>query len=231
MSAEKPSGQLPLDLSQEPSVQREDIAESAANALAISMVDAWPDWPGHAVVLAGPVGSGKSHIAKAWISMAGGLVCEASGLQARLPEIQENIIGGSSVVIEDAGNGKFDETSLFHLLNTVRQEGRHCLITSRTWPLEWGVELADLLSRLRAAQVIEISEPDDDLLKQVMFKLFADRQLSADERVIDYCVLRMERSLGSAARLVATIDEMALSRKSEITRRLASEALATLGMN
>lgn len=205
--------------------------ESPANSMAISMIDAWPDWPGNVVVLAGPVGSGKSHISNAWLSNAGGIVCLANDLADRLADIQDNLMTGANVVVEDAGRKTFDETALFHLINAVRQAGRHCLITSRTWPSEWNVLLPDLQSRLRAAQVIELQEPDDELLKQVMFKLFADRQLNVGEHVVDYCVLRMERSLGSASRLVSAIDDAALAKKSPVTKAVAGEALEYLGMN
>lgn len=231
MAAGKSPGQIPLDLSHEPSVKREDLVESRSNAMAISMIDAWPDWPGYAVVLAGPVGSGKTHIASAWVSMAGGQICDAADVAGQLANLQEHLAQGSNIVIEDAGPGAVDDAAFFHLLNSVRQAGRHCLITSRSWPLEWGVTLPDLVSRLKALQIIELSEPDDLLLKQVMFKLFADRQLNVDDRVVDYCVLRMERSLGSAARLVEEIDKIALARKTSISRNLAGDALAGLGMN
>ncbi len=224
------SQQLPFDLPLEPSARREDLIESPANATAVSMIDAWPAWPGSLAVLAGPVGSGKTHIAGVWISQAGGVVCSAGQIADRIDELQNCLESHGNILLEDAGPGVIDETAMFHLLNAVRQANSHCLITSRTWPQEWNVKLPDLLSRLRAAQLVELQEPDDLLLKQVMIKLFADRQLVVDEKVIDFCTLRMERSLETAARLVAAIDAEALSRKKSITRGIASEVLTRLGM-
>ncbi|MGI9350361.1 MAG: hypothetical protein ACR2O3_02260 [Rhizobiaceae bacterium] len=219
------SRQLPFDLSLDPSVRREDLVESSANAMAVAMIDAWPEWPSHLTVLAGPVGSGKTHIANAWVSGAGGVVCNMRSISDFEQELQDCLDHKGNLVLEDAGAGIIDEVTLFHLVNSVRQANSYCLITSRNWPLEWGIKLPDLLSRLRAAQVIELLEPDDQLLKQVMIKLFADRQLMVDEKVIDYCVLRMERSLESVAKLVAEIDAEALARKSPITRGLAGHVL------
>ncbi|MEM7215709.1 MAG: hypothetical protein AAF423_09210 [Pseudomonadota bacterium] len=225
------SSQLPFDLSLEPESRREDLIESSANATAIAMIDAWPDWPGHVLVLAGPIGSGKTHIAGAWISVAGGIVCKLSAITDHMEELQKILESGENIVLEDAGPGEIEETALFHLVNAVRQAGAYCIITSRTWPLQWNVELPDLKSRLRAMQVVELLEPDDMLLKQVMIKLFADRQIIIDEKVVDYCVLRMERSLETAARLVAEIDAEALAGKSPVSRAVASRVLERSGMN
>jgi len=190
------------------------------------MIDAWPTWPGPITILAGPVGSGKSHIANAWINMVGGQMFNCAAITNNLDHIISVAEQGNCILLEDA----IDETALFHILNAVLQSSGFCLITSRSWPVEWQVKLPDLLSRLKAAQLVELQEPDDALLKMVMFKLFSDRQLTIDEKVIDYCVLRMERSLGSAGKLVAAIDAEALSKKSAITRAIAANALDTLGM-
>ena len=81
-----------------------------------------------------------------------------------------------------------------------------------------------------AAQLVELDEPDDSLLKQVMVKLFADRQLQVDPGLVDFCVLRMERSLEFAANLVDRIDRIALARKKTISRKIATQALSELGM-
>jgi chromosomal replication initiation ATPase DnaA len=92
----------------------------------------------------------------------------------------------------------------------------------------WRLELADLASRLRAATVVEIGEPDDALLGGVLTKLFADRQVEVDPSVVDYVVRRMERSAAAASRIVDLIDRLALERKSRITRQVAAAALAML---
>lgn len=223
--------QLPLDLSVPAAHRREDLIESQANALAISMLDTWPNWKSQVSVLAGPVGAGKTHIANVWADNAKALKCQSQDLSKTIDELVEHASQGGCVLIEDAGAGVTHETEMFHLLNAIRQGGGYCLITSRSWPIEWGVQLADLASRLKAVQVFELSEPDDELLRRVMFKLFADRQLVVDEKIIDYCVLRMERSLETAGKLVDEIDAEALSRKSGITRTTASHALKNLGMS
>ena len=130
------------------------------------------------------------------------------------------------ILIEDVDREGFDDRALFHLFNAVRQHERTMLITSRLWPAAWPVELADLRSRLRAATVVEIGEPDDDLLAQVIVKLFSDRQVAVEPRVVSYLVARMERSFDAAVRLVVEIDRLALARRARITTAIAAEVLA-----
>ena len=224
------NSQLPFDLSLPVTHQREDLIESKANEMAVSMLDSWPNWPSKVSVLAGPIGAGKTHIASVWADKANAIACECNDLPRRLDKFVDLASKGQNFLIEDAGSGVIDETVMFHFLNAIKQGEGYGLITSRSWPIEWNIKLPDLASRLKAVQIFELSEPDEELLRHVMVKLFADRQLSVDEKIIDYCVLRMERSLESAGKLVEAIDAEALSKKSAISRTTAANALEHLGM-
>jgi chromosomal replication initiation ATPase DnaA len=221
-----PARQIPLDLPVSSAEEREDLIVSPANAHAVDFIEAWPDWPGPLAVLAGPVGSGKTHMARIWAALSGAQTIAMDELDAAGPEIAD----ARNIVVEDACVGVIPETALFHVVNHIRAIGGHCLITSREWPTAWRVALPDLASRLRAAQLVELSEPDDTLLRQVIVKLFADRQIAVDAGVVDYVVLRMERSLGAARELVAEMDREALSRNARVTRTIAAAALKKLTM-
>ncbi|MEO0496373.1 MAG: DnaA/Hda family protein, partial [Pseudomonadota bacterium] len=131
--------------------------------------------------------------------------------------------------LEDVDRVAIDETVLFHLINAVRQSGRTLLLTSRQGVRGLHFTLPDLASRLRAAAIVTISAPDDDLLEGVLRKLMSDRQLTVDEATIQYLVVRMERSLAAAGRLAAELDKLALVEKRAITRPLAARVLETLG--
>lgn len=216
------SGQIPLDLPVTSAQARDDLIVSPANSFAVDFIDAWPEWPGPIAVLCGPPGSGKSHMARAWADAANALVLRAGALW----RFETEPVPAINLVVEDADSGDASEKALFHLLNHVRAAGGHCLITCRRPPSAWNVMLPDLASRLRAAQLVRLSEPDDNLLRQVMVKLFADRQIAVDPGVIDYLIRRMDRSLDLANRLVAAMDREALSRNGRVTRAIAAAVLA-----
>lgn len=215
--------QLPLAFDHDAALGREDLLVSDRQAAAIAIIDAWPTWPSPVVILAGPPGSGKSHLADIWRSLSGARdIVPVSGSDAA------ELAAQGPVVFEDADRTEFSDTELFHVINSVRENATGLLMTSRGWPLSWPVALPDLRSRLKAATTVEIGEPDEQLLAQLVFKLFADRQLIVDDRIIDYIVRRMERSFAAAQRVVEAIDRLAMARQTRISRSVAAEVLNTL---
>ncbi len=102
------------------------------------------------------------------------------------------------------------------------------MLTSALWPQSWNIHLADLMSRLRAATLVELKEPDDELLRLTLVKLFSDRQVTVDQPVIDYLVIRMERSIESARQIVEQLDREALAKNRPITRPMAATILQGL---
>lgn len=217
---QKAAMQLPLELGYGQASSRDDLLISASVAPAVELIDRWPDWLAPVVLLVGPPGAGKSHISGVWKSLSNAGDVSSAMRSGATSEHQ-----GTAFLFEDADREAFDETALFHLINHVRQNNGTLLITARSLPGQWGVSLADLKSRLAAATVVEIGAPDDELLEQLVFKLFADRQLDVDDRVVRYIVTRMERSLEAARGIVEAIDKLALARGRRITRALAAEVL------
>lgn len=220
------SEQIPLILPLNASISREDLLESRSNKLAIDLVDRWPDWPSNVVVLAGPIGSGKTHLAKVWAASSKAKLLSMAELQDH-PNLAET----NNVVLEDATAGAIDEEALFHTVNQSRASKNYILITSRSFPSSWMITLPDLLSRLKLAHIVELQEPDDELLSGLIFKLFSDRQLEVAPNVIDYLVTRMERSMEVAGDVVAWLDKEALARHRKINRAMAGEALEALGIS
>lgn len=215
--------QLPLDLGHGTAYSRDDLIVSAANAEAVSLVDRWPDWPAPVVVLAGPAGSGKTHLASIWRARAAALVVDPRRVGEGVADL-----GARPAVIDDIDAAPVDEQGLFHLINAVRAGGTHLLLTAKRFPAAWGVALPDLASRLKAVATVEIHEPDDLLLAGIITKLFADRQIQVEPHVVQYLVRRIERSLATAMRVVQRLDRLALERKMPITRALAAETVSAL---
>ena len=213
--------QIPLALPVVERRGREDWIVSTSNTAATDLVERWPDWPSDVVLLIGPRGSGKSHLARVFADLSGAILVAAADLATRDPL---DLAAHEALVVEDAGEG-VDERALFHLLNAVRQSGATLLITARAHPALWGLTLPDLLSRLRAATPVELAEPDDELLAALLAKLFADRQTVVDPAVISYVARRMERSFAAAVGLVEALDRTALAAKGPITRAVAARVL------
>lgn len=213
--------QLALALAHDESFAREDFLAGASNADALKLIERWPDWPDRALALVGPEGAGKSHLAAIWAEASG-----ARRLSARaLGETDLlHALATGALVVEDVADD-LNERALFHLINLVREEEAYLLITARAAPGRWTVALPDLGSRLRAIPAVTLTAPDDALLRAVLLKLFADRQLGIDESLISYLVTRIERSFAAARAAVETLDHEALRLKRPVTRALAAEVL------
>jgi chromosomal replication initiation ATPase DnaA len=134
-----------------------------------------------------------------------------------------------ALVVEDACHRDLDEAAMFHLLNLAHEERAYVLLTARDAPAAWPVTLADLASRLRALPAVALAAPDDALLRAIMVKLFADRQLAVDDALIAYLMTRIERTGAAARAAVAALDHAALRLKRPVNRALAGEILRRHG--
>jgi len=227
MSAQAPASskivsrprQLALALDHPESFAREDFISGPGNAAAMALIDSWPDWPSRAIALIGPEGSGKTHSATIWASAAGARVVSADKVGAfDVP----GMLATGALVIEDAGAAT-DERALFHLMNLAREEQAFLLFTARSAPSAWQISTPDVVSRLRAMPTAQLQAPDDAMLRGVMVKLAADRQLVLDDGVVSYLASRIERSFAAARAAVVALDQEALRRGRPASRALAAE--------
>ncbi len=219
--------QLAFTLDPRENFSREDFLAGPGNAAALQLVESWPHWPARAVALIGPEGSGKSHLAAIWALAAAARRLASRALdEAAVPAA----LSTGALVIERAGSDDFDdvdERAMFHLLNLAQEQRAFVLITARTAPAAWPIALPDLASRLRALPVVTLAAPDDAMLRAVLVKLFADRQLAVDDGLISFLMVRIERSFAAARSVVAELDREALRRQRAVTRALAGEILGS----
>lgn len=224
-----PSRQLAFDLGATEGFARADFFPSPANAAALQAVEDWPNWPQGRLLLIGPEGAGKTHLAHIWAGLAGAALLPATSLPGLDP-----LTLPDRVAVEDAdeaaGNPAAEE-ALFHLYNRISHAGGQLLVTARSPVRDWGLTLPDLLSRLQSMPLARLDAPDDALMSAVLVKLFADRQIAVPANLIAYLIPRIDRSIAAARHLVAALDALALAEGRPVTRALAAELLdrAALG--
>ena len=218
--------QLAFALPHAESFTRDDFLEGPANAAGLALIDSWPDWPNRIMLLVGPEGCGKSHLAAIWAEQAGARAISAHALTATAVP---GALATGALVLEDLRSSDVDERALFHLLNLAREDGAFVLITARTAPAAFAIELRDLRSRLRALPTVSLLPPDDQLFRALIVKFCADRQLAIDETVVGYLINRIERSYAAVRRAVELLDAEALRLGRPVTRALAAEVLRTGG--
>lgn len=218
--------QLTFDLPVRPALGREDFFVSPANALAVATLDQPDLWPNGKLLLIGPEGAGKTHLAMVFAARTGAQVIGAGNLAAAdLPE-------AAALVIENADTAAGDpdaETALFHLHNHMTGRGGLLLLTAARAPRDWGLTLPDLQSRMEATATATLLPPDDALLGAVLVKLFADRQLQVAPGFIRWLVRRIDRSFATARAVVAALDAEALATKRPINSTLAATLLDSDG--
>jgi chromosomal replication initiation ATPase DnaA len=209
-----------LDLpSEPPRYGRADFLVSDGNRTAFDLIERWPDAPGQALVLHGPPGSGKTHLAHIWCERVGATLCAGDAATLAAPgELP------ATIAVDDAQRAP--ERVLLHLYNLSRERRGSLLLTLPAPPARLPIGLADLASRLRSLPVAGIAPPDDRLLTAVLVKHFADRQLRVAPEVLVFLVARIERSFAAAATIAARLDRLGLETGRAVTIKLARRVLA-----
>ena len=214
-------GQMAFELGHTPSLAEADFTVGEGNRVPLGHLRAYPNWPSPLALLVGPPKSGKSHLARIWAERAGARVVGPDQIEA-----VARAGGMTPLVIEDVDRLTYDEEALFHVLNQSMRDHRAVLMTSREPVANWAYRTDDLLSQARLATHLLVTPPGDMELSQMFVKLFGDRQVVVDPRIVSYVVPRMERSPEEVVAMADLMDRMALARGTAITRSIAAEALA-----
>lgn len=214
--------QLPLNFEHRPSLSGEDFLVADCNRDAVAWLDNWPRWPGQGLVIHGAAGCGKTHLANVFMARGGTQVLTWGQLTALSAH---DLLGPTLHFVLENADKLENEEALFHFYNALRERNGTVLLTARSAPSRWPVQLPDLKSRLVALSAVEIGPPDDLVMETVLLKHFSDRQLSVDRAVILYLQMRLERSFESAREVVEALDRESMASKRNITVPLVREIL------
>lgn len=225
------SDQLAFNLPAREALARDSFFVSPSNRLAVATLDNADGWPSGKLVLTGPKGAGKTHLAHVWAGERGATILPAADLAgADIP----TLAAARFVVVEDADqiphlpNQRETEEAFFHLHNLLLAEGGRLLITATAAPHHWGLGLPDLASRMDGTTVAKLNEPDDALLSAMLVKQFDDRQLAVPAALIPYLVKRITRSAQAVRDVVAALDTAALQARKPVSQKLAAQVLDNL---
>ena len=216
--------QLSFDLPARNALGRDDFFVAPSNRVAVALVEDSRLWPNGKLILCGPKGAGKTHLAHVWAAQSGArLVAAKAVLDDDVPALSTGDLAVEDIP-EIAGDTKA-ENALFHLHNLILANGHRLLLTGRVAPGRWGLTLPDLKSRMEGTQIAELEPPDDHLLSVVLAKLFADRQITPKANVIPYLITHMDRSFDAASAMVERLDRASLREGRNLTRSFVSQVL------
>ncbi|MEL6521016.1 MAG: chromosomal replication initiator DnaA [Pseudomonadota bacterium] len=213
--------QLRFDLATRPAQDRDAFFVAPANALALAALDGWQSWTLGKMLLSGPAGSGKTHLAHVWAADTKATILTPSELVDH-PPVE------TALVLEDLHALEGDpaaEQAAFHHHNLALAHNRPLLITGRGPAGRWPIKLPDLASRLQGTPSVSLDPPDDGLLAAIILKLFTDRQLTPDPDLIPWLVQNTERSFEAAQRSVERLDDASLAERRSLTVRFAAGLL------
>lgn len=202
----------------------EDFLHAACNEEALAWLARPADWPNHRLALWGEEGVGKTHLLHIWAERQGAAIL--AGPLLRGPLVRDLVVPPpAGVALDDADAA--EEVALFHLINAMAEARRPLLLAGRIAPARWNVRLPDLASRLRATTAVRIAPADDGLLRALLARLLAARQLAVPEALQDWLLTRLPRSQGALREAVARLDRAALA-AGGLNRAVAARVLAEM---
>ena len=193
---------LPLDWPQTDGEAR--FIVSAANRDAFEHFRRWNMWPVRATILTGPRRSGRTLLARNFVTRVGGRLIDQAEIQ--------------------------DEEMLFHAWNEAQDTGLPLVMVADQVPPLWTPKLPDLRTRLAITPVTTIGQPDDDLFSALIQLLFADRGLHIAPEALRFMCQRLTREYWTAERAVEEVDRFAIAERARVTLPTIRRALAEARM-
>ena len=217
----KDLNQMLLKFNQKKNFNYEDFFVSKSNYFAFTLIEKWPKWEKNIVNIHGEKSSGKTHLANIFYKKNKAKKITEDQLN---DELIKNLKIYENIILEDFEN-KIDERLLYSLFNLVDSDNKYLLINSLKPISEMSFLLDDLKSRSKNCLFAKIESPDDDLVFAIILKIFSDKQITVDKKLINFIIKRIDRSYGKISDFIYKIDELSLKKKKPINIKTIKEIL------
>ncbi len=213
--------QLIIKFDYEKNFKDDDFYVSTSNKSVFDTLNSWPKWEKNFLNIVGDKYSGKTHLINIFLKKFKGLKLNAKfldGEDLNKIKIYENII------LEDLDEN-VDEKLIYSLFNIIDIDNKYIIATSQKPITSIDFSLVDLKSRTKNFLIQIIDKPDDELLFALILKNLSDRQISIDEKLINFIIKRIDRSYGKISNFIYKIDELSLKKRKPIDFKLIREVL------
>ncbi|MDR2007391.1 MAG: hypothetical protein LBQ34_00250 [Alphaproteobacteria bacterium] len=205
--------QLFFSFNQQARLSKSDIVVGEFNKPLVDFLFSNHDWLNGVCYIYGDVGVGKSFISRIFIKEKQGIAVSMQDINS-LEKIEKIVAQYKFILLEDIHNKtQADEINIFNLYNTAVAEQSRLILTSQKSLEDMAIALPDLRSRLGAAMIFKINNPDEPALKAIFFKMLSDRQLNVSLEVMDYFLKRIHRDCFTLGKLVAKIEDFTMQQK------------------
>lgn len=199
----------------------DEFIESSSNLLACRAINNWPDSWGvepypKALIIQGPKASGKTFLAKKWAKNTDALFIK------KMHEITENILSEHHAFIMEDFDSSWNEEKFLHIFNLLSENQKYLLVTSQALP---EIKLPDLSSRIKSVNLINIQQPDDDMMQMLIFKLFSNYSVVISSEVVNFLIKVLPREFPAIVESVRIINDFALENKRKITIPIVKQSL------
>ena len=215
--------QLSFDLKKKKIYEKDDFLVSDSNKEAYKLINRWPDWSSRKIIIFGDSGTGKTHLSRIWQKKTSAIILNLN----KFKKIRfDNFFLKKNIFIIENISNFFDkikkkdkddlEKNLLHFYNLIEEKKGYLILTALNSPKFWKINLPDLKSRILSSIIVKINKPNDELLSSVLVKLFLDKQILIDKKIIKFIVYRSERSFTNLQNIVNKIDKQSLITKKKI---------------
>ena len=203
--------------------EKDDFLVSDSNKEVYKLINRWPNWSSRKIIIFGDSGTGKTHLSRIWQKKTSAIILNLN----KFKKIRfDNFFLKKNIFIIENISNFFDkikkkdkddlEKNLLHFYNLIEEKKGYLILTALNSPKFWKINLPDLKSRILSSIIVKINKPNDELLSSVLVKLFLDKQILIDKKIIKFIVYRSERSFTNLQNIVNKIDKQSLITKKKI---------------